>query len=90
MPAIIAAPVGVVSSCGICPDFMGTPFNNSTVAGAGIGNLPWAVSIKPKPVGMVEAKTFYVKIIESIIAPVISIIVSSPPTREGKLFRFCP
>ena len=51
----MAAPVGVVSSWGIADSAKGIPRNNSAVAGAGTLNSPWAMRMRPVPVGTAEA-----------------------------------
>ncbi len=46
---ITSAPVGVTSSAWISPPYTGTPCSSRTVAGAGTGNRPCAISIAPPP-----------------------------------------
>ena len=53
--ATMAAPVGVVSSWGIAVSAKGIPRSNSAVAGAGTLNSPWAMWMRPMPVGTGEA-----------------------------------
>ncbi len=52
-----AAPVGVTSSTASPVGCVGMPLSNSSVAGAGTGNRPCAVSTNPDPSGGGNART---------------------------------